>query len=103
MRTPLRGSTDEHLSHHRRGFKQLPSNSRSKQLCIRALGDVRAGVAEELADGFQSHSSVMRSLPKVRLKVCGLMDERFSPELGRGHPRAVRALCIQESTVFMSA
>jgi hypothetical protein len=37
-------------------FEQLPSNSRREQLCVRALGDVRAGVAEELADRFQSKS-----------------------------------------------
>ena len=31
---------------------------------------------------------LMRSLPNVRLNVWGLTEERFSPELVRGHPRA---------------
>jgi len=39
-------------------FEQLPSNSRREQLCVCALGDVRAGVAEELADRFQSKSPI---------------------------------------------
>ena len=67
-------------------FEQLPSDGGREQLGVGPFRDRCAGVAEELADGFEAEAAVDEIAAECAPECVRADGGAFSPELVRGQP-----------------